>query len=654
MKKLISTIMFFLIILIYSINSTSFAAGNVQLVTNGYTSFIIDTYGNVQGWGRNTKGEVGNGTTDNQLTPVNIGELSNISQIILSDDGYGFSFAIDDSGNVYSWGYNGYGQLGIGTTTEQHTPALIPNLNNVSKIYINNYTVYALTISGDVYGWGKNNYGQVGCGNYTTQTSPVKLNAISDIKEIVCKSDVAFALTNSKDVYAWGFGQNYQMGNGTFITGQTIPTKIAALSNVDEVVTNGVASFAICNNHQDAYSWGTAVTYELGTYNEKNRTPNRLWVISDLDTTIDEIIIENITGFAVMGDGSLYGWGNNSYSQLCNGYTFNQGIPVQILNIPRIRQFVFNGYTGLVLGIDGCVYSWGRNSGGEAGTGTSYRLSYATKITILGNNISELFNGGYDMYAKDSDGNMYGWGSNSYGQVGAGNNVSILPPSLITEVYDAIIVKENHSVYAIDEENAVYSWGQNNYGQVGNDTTNNVNTPYELFNSEITTVIGTGNVNSTVPIVGSINALEISITHPANISYSIDPNNEDGFYCADINIQNNSKVRVNIMIQSFKASSEGDIVLQDVLPNAFNWSEMTREETKSNIALGIRYVDATQWMIAQSELVNPLYAIEIDNKYIGTLEQNAIAALSLCGFHGLAFDGNYVSEHELIFIVSIY
>ncbi len=649
MKRIVSTITFFLIILLSSINLTSFAAGNVQLVTNGLTSFIIDSYGNVQGWGRNTKGEVGNGTTDNQLTPVNISGLSNISQIILSNNGYGFSFAIDDSGNVFSWGYNGYGQLGLGTTTEQHTPTLIPNLNNVSKIYINNSTVYALTKSGEVYGWGKNNYGQVGCGNYTTQTSPVKLNAISDIKEIVCKSDVAFALTNGKDVYAWGFGQNYQMGNGSFIKGQSVPTKISALNNVDEVVTNGVASFAICNNHQDAYSWGTAVTYELGTYNEKNRTPNRLWVISDLDTTINEIVIENITGFAVMGDGSLYGWGNNSYSQLCNGGTFNQGIPVQILNIPRIRQFVFNGYTGLALGVDGCVYSWGKNGSSEAGTGASYRLAYATKIDLLGNNITELFNGGYSMYAKDTDGNMYGWGANSYGQVGGGNNVSILPPSLITEVYDATIIKGVKSVYAVDAENAVFSWGQNNNGQVGNDTINNTFTPYELYNSAIVTISGTGNVNSTVPIVGSINALEISITHPANISYSIDPNNEDGFYCADINIQNNSKVPVKVVIESFSAKDSG---FTDVMPYSMDWETLSSEDTRKYISLGIDCIDDLQWYDSQNVL--PLYAAEIESNYIGVLESENTGVLELSCNHGLAFEGSFQAEHELIFIISIY
>ncbi|MCK5128990.1 MAG: hypothetical protein KAQ68_03995 [Clostridiales bacterium] len=147
--------------------------------------------------------------------------------------------------------------------------------------------------------------------------------------------------------------------------------------------------------------------------------------------------------------------------------------------------------------------------------------------------------------------------------------------------------------------------------------------------------------------------MEISITHPANISYSIDPNNADGFYCADIEIQNNSKVPVNITIQSFKASPDGDIVFEDVLPDSMDWSNLSTQETKSYIALGIKYADEFQWLIPQYELNEPLYAIEVDDTYIGALAQYEMASLRLCGYHGLAFDGEYSTKHEIVFVFSL-
>ncbi len=80
----------------------------------------------------------------------------------------------------------------------------------------------------------------------------------------------------------------------------------------------------------------------------------------------------------------------------------------------------------------------------------------------------------------------------------------------------------------------------------------------------------------------TINALETSITHFANILYTIDPNVEDGFYCQDIKIQNNSKVPVKISLEALRANSNGDLVLPDTMV----WNSLNRQETKTYIALG--------------------------------------------------------------------
>ena len=105
MKRLIGTIMFFLIIIFSSINFTSFAAGNAQIVSNGNTTFLIESDGTVKGWGRNDKGELGIGTTEDEHSPVMINGLSNIKEIIPAKSGREYFLAIDYDGNVYSWGY---------------------------------------------------------------------------------------------------------------------------------------------------------------------------------------------------------------------------------------------------------------------------------------------------------------------------------------------------------------------------------------------------------------------------------------------------------------------------------------------------------------------------------------------------------------------
>jgi hypothetical protein len=373
-----------------------------------------------------------------------------------------------------------------------------------------------------------------------------------------------------------------------------------------------------------------------------------------LPQTINELTITGQTSFAVMSDGTLYGWGRNDSYELGNGGTFNKQRPEIIQNIPKVKQFIFNGGTGIVLGVDGYVYSWGKNPYGEAGTGGTGRVRYATKLAVIGNHIEQIFNGNNAMYAVNADGTVYGWGNNSKLQLAISNAASVLPPAILPDICNLVsIEKVNNTVFASDSQGIIYGWGENNYGQIGNNTTENLSVPFVIANNEMITTTGTDNINSIVAVVGEISALEISFTHPVNIPYTVDPNAEDGFFCADIHIHNHSRVPVRITIESFKASMGGDLLFQDVLPDSIDWNSLNRQETKSYIALGLQYVDETQWLISQPELIEPLYAVEVDHTFIGALAKESGAALRLCGYHGLAFDGNFSAKHELVFVVSI-
>jgi len=265
----------------------------------------------------------------------------------------------------------------------------------------------------------------------------------------------------------------------------------------------------------------------------------------------------------------------------------------------------------------------------------------------------ELYNGNNTMYARAADGSIYSWGTNTFGQAGIDSDIAIVTPTIITGLTSFNINKSGNTVYCVDSDGTIFGWGNNSYRQIDGCSSSIVKSPIEVSLIPMITVKGTGNVNSVVPIVGSINALTISISHPVNISYTIDPNSEDGFICSDINIQNNSKVPVKINIISFKVANESDLAFEDVLPDSIEWSSLSLEDSKRFISLGLMYVDESQWLISQPELISPLYAVEINNTYIGAIAMGATGTLRLCGKHGLAFDGNYSARHELVFIVSL-
>ena len=191
--------------------------------------------GDVYSWGENREGRLGIGNTTNQSAPVKINALSNIKEIYTNGCS---SWALTKTGDVYSWGDNGYGQLGIGNTTDQNTPVKISTLSNIKAIYIgsDSYNSFAVTETGDVYAWGSNEYGQLGIGIKGDQQTPVKLNSLTNIEKIYTTGYSSFAKTISGDIYAWGSNSG-DLGTGN-TDYQLSPVKISQVSNVDEMIVD--------------------------------------------------------------------------------------------------------------------------------------------------------------------------------------------------------------------------------------------------------------------------------------------------------------------------------------------------------------------------------------------------------------------------------
>lgn len=112
-----------------------------------------------------------------------------------------------------------------------------------------------------------------------------------------------------------------------------------------------------------------------------------------------------------------------------------------------------------------------------------------------------------------------------------------------------------------------------------------------------TTDTGTGTVNGTVTVNGAISALTISVTHPLTVAFAIDPNNgaSGTFTAPDITVQNNTKVPINVTVNSLTASSGGTLTFTDVLPAAKTWATLNLADSKKYIALGILIKNSTGW-----------------------------------------------------------
>ncbi len=200
------------------------------------------------------------------------------------------------------------------------------------------------------------------------------------------------------------------------------------------------------------------------------------------------------SAYALGADGHLYAWGNNSAGQLGDGTTTSRNRPVQVHEtglLPAALPFVSvstGAETAIALGSDGYVYAWGRNDFGQLGDGTTIDRLLPTRIddTLLPSGalpFTAVAGGGINGYALGSDGHAYAWGNNGDGQLGDGTITGRSRPGL---VLDGAIPSTAHlteigggsmSGYALDGDGNAYAWGRNNSGQLGDGTQTSRSTP---------------------------------------------------------------------------------------------------------------------------------------------------------------------------------
>jgi len=198
---------------------------NIEAIAAGYAfSLALDKDGHVWAWGDNSKGQLGNSSTSKQTTPIEVktGEQNDnstyLSNIVAIAAGYQFSLAVDEEGNIWSWGYNNYGQLGNADTNTEKTPVQVEDISNAIAVAAGQYHSLALTDEGKVYAWGYNKYGQLGNGDTDTEKTPVAVedsDMDQEIESISAGYNHSLALDADGTVWSWGDNNYGQLGDGS-------------------------------------------------------------------------------------------------------------------------------------------------------------------------------------------------------------------------------------------------------------------------------------------------------------------------------------------------------------------------------------------------------------------------------------------------------
>ena len=222
-----------------------FVANNIQIakVIPGRPNYFdygcalfLTTDGKVYGCGYNNQGHLGNGTTANQLTPVRCGSLTDIVQVALGGMPY-HAYAVESNGNLWVWGYNTQGQLGLGDTTARQTPILHPSINDAIKtVAAGGYTTagagpigHGMVLRGDGTIWvaGSNAYGQLGVGDAADRNSFTQIAHTAVFTDIFAgdgRYAASGAISDQQEIYLWGYNAYGQLGSGNAVN-QNAPIK---------------------------------------------------------------------------------------------------------------------------------------------------------------------------------------------------------------------------------------------------------------------------------------------------------------------------------------------------------------------------------------------------------------------------------------------
>jgi alpha-tubulin suppressor-like RCC1 family protein len=359
------------------------ASGTVTCGTNGglavstghhHTCALI-TDNTVRCWGYNAYGQLGNGTTTDNPNTVQVSGLTGVLQV---SSGRLHTCARITGNLVRCWGYNGYGQLGDGSATNRTTPVAVSGLTNVAQVDSGYYFTCALITDGTVRCWGYNGNGQLGNGTNSTSYTPVMVAGITTARFIVAGTHHACAVLADTTVRCWGYNAYGQIGDGT-ASDRFSPVVVSGLSGVTQVSANGHTTCAVLASG-GVRCWGYNGYGDVGDGTTSVRyTPV---AVSGISNAV-EVATADDHSCARLVDGTVRCWGYGGYGQLGNGSAANSYTPVVVSGLSGATELDVAYHHSCALLTDRSVRCWGYNGNYQLGDGTTANRTTPVAVVNL-------------------------------------------------------------------------------------------------------------------------------------------------------------------------------------------------------------------------------------------------------------------------------
>jgi len=364
---------------------------------------------------------------------------------------------------------------------------------------------------------GRNQFGQLGDGDVTDVPVLVQVAGLTTVARVIAGDEFACALIADGTAKCWGLGEKGQRGDGT--TGQMALTPVS-VSGLTNAVSLGAGYDHACALVADGTMrcWGDNSSGQLGNAATTTISPVPVAVDNVGDATA--MTVGAFHTCAVSADRTARCWGRNSNGQLGDGTFTDSTAPVVVQGLSNVSAVTGGGSHTCALIGDGTIRCWGSNDQGQLGDGTG--ASSQTPVQVLGISAAIAVSAGWaHTCALLQDGTVQCWGWNASGQLGDGTTISALAPVHVVGTSGASAVTSGwwqHSC-AVLADNSVRCWGQNQWGQLGSGTTASSSTPvamvatdvtWDSSNQSVATIDATGRATAVAPGVTTITATDRS------------------------------------------------------------------------------------------------------------------------------------------------
>ena len=516
-------------------------SGYTDIAAGSSHSVALKSDGTLWTWGGNYSGELGDGTLDSWGIPKLIG-----SGYMAIAAGYGHTVALKNNGSLWAWGFNGDGRLGTGNTVNQLTPIQVGT--GYSAVFASNDRSLALKINGDLWkignptslvgsgfvtaavggfhnvamkadgslwAWGGgNNNGELGNGTYTYTTSIVQVkndsgsffylqsrrltlnNAGGGLvgstpSGITCGSSCSFDFTPGTAVTltATPDGTHLFMGWSGACSGtgscqvimDTAKSVTASFTSAPYALTLSPAGLSFTNQAAGTTSAAKTVTLtNAGTsaLSISSIAPTNTEFVISANSCVGSLAVGNSCSFAVSFTPSGTGTHSGTVSVTSNAVGSPHAMSLMgTVAVTGVTPMVVKNQTyTLALKSDGTLWSWGQNNYGQLGDNTTTARTLPAQI---GSDFITVAAGLYTGVAVKRDGSLWTWGENSAGTLGNGTTTNSSQPIQVGTGYSAVAAGNGY-IIALKSDGSLYGWGWNGLGQVGDGTTTNRTSPVRI------------------------------------------------------------------------------------------------------------------------------------------------------------------------------